>query len=135
MFARKEKNVVNRSGTVTENNIKAFLGAGSDFEGRMVFNESMLLDGTFRGEISSEDMLIVGGKANLQAEVMVGTLIISGCFQGNIKAKTRVELCAPAQVNGVIEAPAISIEDGVIFNGTIKMNGLDKTEEGEEAAA
>jgi cytoskeletal protein CcmA (bactofilin family) len=135
MFANKDKNIVNRRGTSPENKIKSFLGAGSVFEGRMVFIETMRLDGTFRGEISSEDILIVGDNAKLQAEVMVGTLIISGCFQGNIKAKMRVELRAPAQVNGVIEASAISIEDGVTFNGTIKMNGLDKAEEGEKAAA
>jgi cytoskeletal protein CcmA (bactofilin family) len=135
MFANKDKNIVNRRGTSPENKIKSFLGAGSVFEGRMVFIENMRLDGTFRGEIASDDILIVGDNANLQAEVMVGTLIISGCFQGNIKAKMRVELRAPAQVNGVIEAPAISIEDGVTFNGTLKMNGHVETEAHKKVAA
>ena len=135
MFANKDKKVVNRRGTVSENNIKAFLGAGSEFEGRMVFNESMRLDGAFRGEIASKDLLIVGDKANLQAEVMVGTLLVSGRFRGSIKAMVRVELRAPAQVDGDIEAPAISIEDGVIFNGTIKMTERIETEEGVKAAA
>ena len=129
MFVNKGKKAGSHGGSVSENNIKAFLGAGSEFEGRMAFNESMRLDGTFRGEISSQDTLIVGDKANLQAEVMVGSLIISGHFQGSIKAKISVELRAPAQVNGAIETPAISIEDGVIFNGTIKMNGRTETEE------
>ena len=122
MFANKEKNTIGRREAGSgENDIKAFLGAGSEFEGRMVFNEGMRIDGTFRGEISSEDLLVVGETAKLQAEVNVGSLIISGHFQGNIKAKARVELRAPAQFDGDIETPVISIEDGVIFNGSIKM--------------
>jgi len=122
MFANKQRNTRGRRETISEEgNIIAFLGAGSEFEGRMVFNKSMRIDGNFRGEISSEDLLVVGDTARLQGDVVVGSLILSGTFQGSIKAKTRVELRAPAIVNGDIEAPAIAIEDGVIFNGTITM--------------
>jgi cytoskeletal protein CcmA (bactofilin family) len=136
MFANKEKNTTGRRKSGSgENNIKAFLGVGSEFEGRMVFNESMRIDGTFRGEISSEDLLVVGETAKLQAEVNVGSLIISGHFQGNIKAKARVELRAPAQFDGNIETSAISIEDGVIFNGSIKMSRCVEAEEIEKSAA
>lgn len=122
MFANKQKNTRSRREPISEeSHVIAFLGDGSEFEGRMVFNKSMRIDGAFRGEISSEDLLVVGDTAKLQGDVVVGSLIISGSFHGYIKAKTRVELRAPAIVNGDIEAPAISIEDGVIFNGTITM--------------
>ncbi len=136
MFANKEKiTSVRRNAGSGENDIKAFLGTGSEFEGRMVFNESMLINGTFRGEISSKDTLVVGETANLQAEVTVGTLIISGRFQGNIKARTHVELRAPAHVSGDIETSSISVEDGVTFNGTIKMKGAVETKEKDQIAA
>ena len=102
--------------------IKAFLGPGSQFEGKLVFNEIVRLDGAFRGEVTSRDTLIVGDSADIQADVEVGTLILSGRFKGNIKAKTRVELRAPAQIEGTIETPALSVEDGVLLNGTVTMN-------------
>ena len=122
MFKRKDKDAMGRRESALEkSDIKAFLGPGSQFEGRMVFNEIVRLDGAFRGEIASNDTLIVGDTAELQAEVTVGTLILSGRFKGNIKAVTRVELRAPAQVEGTIETPAFSVEDGVIFNGSISM--------------
>jgi cytoskeletal protein CcmA (bactofilin family) len=122
MFKRKDKETMSRRESPLEkSDIKAFLGPGSQFEGRMVFNEIVRLDGAFRGEISSNDTLIVGDTAEIQAEVTVGTLILSGRFKGNIKAVTRVELRAPAQVEGTIEAPALSVEDGVLFNGSITM--------------
>jgi len=106
---------------IEKSEIKAFLGPGSQFEGKLVFNEIVRLDGSFRGEVTSHDTLIVGESADIQADVQVGTLILSGRFKGNVKAKTRVELRAPAQVDASIETPALSVEDGVSLNGTITM--------------
>jgi cytoskeletal protein CcmA (bactofilin family) len=123
MFVKKDKDAaLRREASLEKSDIKAFLGPGSQFEGRLAFKEIVRLDGAFRGEVTSEDVLIVGESADLQAEVTVGTLILSGRFRGNIKAATRVELRAPAQVEGTIQTPALSVEDGVLFNGTITMS-------------
>jgi cytoskeletal protein CcmA (bactofilin family) len=122
MFANKEKKSASlKEAGSEENNIDAFLGEGSAFEGRMVFKENMRIDGTFRGDISSNDLLVIGATAKLKADVIVGSLIVSGYFEGDIKANTRVELRAPAQVIGDIQAPVVSVETGVIFNGGISM--------------
>ena len=122
MFSKKEKAPMRKETPIEKSEIKAFLGPGSQFEGKLVFNEIVRLDGAFRGEVTSHDTLIVGESADIQADVQVGTLILSGKFKGNIKAKSRVELRAPAQVDGTIETPALSVEDGVALNGTITMN-------------
>ncbi len=122
MFSKKEKAPMRKETPIEKSEIKAFLGPGSQFEGKLVFNEIVRLDGAFRGEVTSHDTLIVGESADLQADVQVGTLILSGKFKGNIKAKSRVELRTPAQVDGTIETPALSVEDGVVLNGTITMN-------------
>jgi cytoskeletal protein CcmA (bactofilin family) len=122
MFNKKEKEPMRKETPIEKSEIKAFLGPGSQFEGKLVFNEIVRLDGAFRGEVTSHDTLIVGDSAEIQADVQVGTLILSGKFKGNIKAKTRVELRAPANVDGTIETPALSVEDGVTLNGSINMN-------------
>jgi cytoskeletal protein CcmA (bactofilin family) len=122
MFNKKDKEPMRKETPIEKSDIKAFLGPGSQFEGKLVFNEIVRLDGAFRGEVTSHDTLIVGESADIQADIQVGTLILSGSFKGNIKAKTRVELRSPAKVDGTIETPAISVEDGVLLNGTITMN-------------
>jgi cytoskeletal protein CcmA (bactofilin family) len=121
MFKKKETEPMRKETPIEKSEIKAFLGPGSQFEGKLVFNEIVRLDGAFRGEVTSHDTLIVGESADIQADVQVGTLILSGKFKGNIKAKSRVELRAPASVDGTIETPALSMEDGVLLNGTITM--------------
>ena len=123
MFSTKDKKVIG-DGTAWngENSIKAFLGAGSEFEGLMTFGENMRIDGKFRGEISTKELLIVGETAIIHADITVGSIIISGHLQGNITAEKQVELRAPACIHGDISTPSISIDEGVIFNGRIKMN-------------
>ena len=121
MFSKKEKGPMRKETSIEKSEIKAFLGPGSQFEGKLVFNEIVRLDGSFRGEVTSHDTLIVGESADIQADVQVGTLILSGQFKGSVKAKTRVELRAPAKVDGTIETPALSVEEGVTLNGTIIM--------------
>ncbi len=121
MFKKKETEPMRKETPIEKSEIKAFLGPGSQFEGKLVFNEIVRLDGAFRGEVTSHDTLIVGESADIQADVQVGMLILSGKFKGNIKAKSRVELRAPASVDGTIETPTLSVEDGVVLNGTITM--------------
>ncbi|MDO3378223.1 bactofilin family protein [Geoalkalibacter halelectricus] len=104
-----------------KSDIKAFLGPGSQFEGKLAFTEIVRLDGLFRGEISSKDTLIVGQTGELQAEIKVGTLILSGKLKGNVTAAARVELRAPAEVEGNIATPLLTVEEGVIFNGSLEM--------------
>jgi len=103
--------------------IKAFLGTGSKFEGKLSFNEIVRLDGVFSGEVESSDTLVVGDSAEIDGTISVGALILSGKFKGEIKATTSVELKAPAKVEGKIETPSLKIEDNVVFNGEITMPG------------
>ena len=101
--------------------IKAFLGPGSRFEGKLNFDELVRLDGSFTGEIKSSDTLMVGETAVIEGDIQVGALILSGRFKGKIVASSMVELRAPAKVEGAIECPLLKIEEKVIFNGEIKM--------------
>ena len=129
----KETEPMRKDVPLEKSEIKAFLGPGSEFEGKLVFNEIVRLDGAFRGEITSRDTLIVGETADIQADVDVGTLILSGRFKGNIKAMVRVERRNPAQVEGAIETPALSVEDGVQLNGNITMKTEQESRSGKQA--
>ena len=101
--------------------LNAFLGKGCEYDGKLTFEGSVRVDGRFSGEIFSNDILLVGEGAVVKAEIDVGTIIVSGVVEGNISAKKMVELKAPAFVKGTITTPAITIEQGVVFEGACKM--------------
>lgn len=104
--------------------IKAFLGKGSEFEGRLTFREAVRIDGNFKGEIASTDTLIIGSDGVIKAEIEVGSAIISGNVEGNIRAKDKVELHPPARVYGNIKAPRLVILEGAIFEGNCQMENI-----------
>lgn len=106
--------------------LNAILGKGSEFEGKLTFEGTVRIDGKFSGEISTSDVLVIGEGARVQAEINAGSVVINGEVQGNVRAKTSIELHHPARVRGNLETPQLSIDKGVVFEGTSKMEGLEK---------
>ena len=106
--------------------LNALLGRGSEFDGKLTFEGTVRIDGKFTGSIVSNDVLVVGEGAKISAEITCGTIIVHGEINGNIKAKSSVELHHPAKVRGNIETPVIMIEKGVMFEGATKMEGVEK---------
>jgi len=104
--------------------LNALLGKGSEFEGKLAFEGKVRIDGTFTGEISTNDLLQVGDGAKVQAEISCGTVIVEGEVVGNIKATQAVELRRPAKVHGDITTPSLVIEKGVVFEGKSHMESV-----------
>ena len=102
--------------------ISTFLGFGVSIEGKIEFKDTIRLDGRFKGRIrSNTGTVIIGEKAVINAEIIVDVAIIMGEVNGVIDARDRIEVYPPARVLGDIQAPIISIEAGVIFNGKCAM--------------
>ena len=107
---------------VATGDVNALLGRGSEFEGKLTFEGTVRIDGKFTGNIVTNDVLVVGEGAKIQAEISCGTIIVHGEINGDIKAKTAVELHQPARMKGNIETPSLMIEKGVSFEGQCKMD-------------
>jgi len=105
--------------------ITALLGRGTRFEGKLHFEGRVRIDGAFRGEIRSPDVLIIGEGADVEAEIEVGTVIVrGGTLQGNVRAAQSIELYVPAKVTGNLHSPEIFMDKGVQFSGTCTMAPL-----------
>lgn len=102
--------------------INALLGAGTEYEGKLVFQGRVRVDGRFAGEIHGSDVLILGATADVRADVHVGALIVlGGTLRGNVVARRLVELHAPGVVHGDIETPQLFIDKGATFTGSCTM--------------
>jgi cytoskeletal protein CcmA (bactofilin family) len=102
--------------------LRALLGRGTQFEGKLFFEGRVRIDGEFKGEIATDGVLVLGEEAKVRASLEVGTLIVrGGSVWGNIKASQLVEAYAPAKIYGNITAPQLFLDKGVIFEGTSVM--------------
>jgi len=114
--------------TTTAAEITALLGRGTQFEGKLAFEGCVRIDGLFKGEIKSDDTLIIGDGAEVHAEIEVATVIVrGGVVHGNIRARTALEVHAPGKVVGNIQSPTLFIERGVEFQGTCRMEPVEAT--------
>lgn len=104
--------------------VTGFLGAQTEFTGKLSFEGIVHLDGHFQGEIISRGTLVVGPDSIVEAEIHSNSLKISGEVRGDITATEKIELYPPAKVYGNIRTPSLIIEEGVIFEGICSMSSF-----------
>src|SRR3954467_7787930 len=97
---------------------------GTEIEGKITFTGTVLLNGRIRGEIISNDTLVVGEKGIINASVRSGVVEVAGEVVGNIMATERIELHSSCRVYGDIEAPVVTIEEGALLEGQCRMTKL-----------
>lgn len=127
-FGRGKSGSESGTGTMTSSstgaafgNLTAFIDQGSEFEGKLSFRDTVRIDGTFTGEISSENTLIVGESGKIHATIKSVCVMVSGLVDGDIQASSQIVLHKSAVVNGDLVAPTIVMEEGAQLNGTVRM--------------
>lgn len=101
--------------------ITALLGKGANFEGKLVFEGVVRIDGNFKGDIFTRDTLIIGADSKIKANIEADTVLIAGFVEGEIKALSRVEIHSTGYVRGSVSAPVFKIEEGGMFDGSTQM--------------
>lgn len=121
----KESAVVDRPVTSASQqesgDIIAFVGEEVTFKGTIRYQGTVRVDGRLEGEIYTDGNLIIGQKAVIAAKIHAGTIMCQGQLTGDIEAKHRVKLLSPAVFEGTITSPLLSMDEGVVFNGTCNM--------------
>jgi cytoskeletal protein CcmA (bactofilin family) len=105
-------------------NITAILNQGATFEGKLTFEGTVQIGGTFKGEIFTKDTLVINSGSKVIAEIEAETIIISGYVEGNLFARKRVIMNPPAIFKGTVTTPSLKIEEGVVFEGASHMPKL-----------
>jgi cytoskeletal protein CcmA (bactofilin family) len=110
-------------GRPSPSSFSAFIDQGSEFEGKLTFKDTVRIDGCFRGEVSSQNTLVVGETGEIMATVRSRCVMVMGTVTGDIYAADRLVLHKTARVEGDVEAGSIAIEEGAVLNGKITMTG------------
>ena len=108
---------MSRKNVLGTGELNGFLGVGTSCSGDLAFEDSMRIDGTFKGSIRSPNVLSVGETADIEADIDVGVLLVSGRVVGKIKAADRVEIHPGGKVIGDIRAPNLITKQGAVFRG------------------
>ena len=101
--------------------LNGFLDTGSNVQGELRFEASFRVDGKFTGTVVSEGDLMVGEGGEVDGELRVGRVFVSGTVRGNISALRRVQVAAGGRVLADVATPSLVIEDGAFFEGRCAM--------------
>ena len=125
---------MNFRGKSTAGDLSGFLDQGSHFEGELKFEQSFRIDGKLTGSIRSEGDLVVGEKGEIEGDVRVGRLFVSGVVRGEVRASKRLSIHARGRVEGEVFSPALVIDEGGILEGCCAMSERKGVEGGESDA-
>jgi cytoskeletal protein CcmA (bactofilin family) len=103
--------------------ISAYLGKETVFEGKMTFEGVFRLDGRLDGEIFESGILIIGETAVVKGKVGVNVLIVNGIVEGEIAVKERTEIHATGKLYGTLTTPVLVIAEGGMLEGNCQMKG------------
>lgn len=102
--------------------LNGFLDSGSHLHGELRFETSFRVDGRFTGSVVSEGDLIVGEGGEVEGDLQVGQIFVSGTVRGSIRAARRIQISPTGKVMAEIDTPALVVEDGAFFEGRCSMS-------------
>jgi len=101
--------------------VVGYLYKGSRVSGHLSFQGAARIDGIVDGEIHCQGALTIGESAEVKAKITAQLVVVHGKVEGNVSAKEKIELIAPARLIGNIDTPKLIITEGVVFDGDCSM--------------
>jgi cytoskeletal protein CcmA (bactofilin family) len=110
-----------------EERTRVAVGRNINVAGRLIFHEPVRIEGRFRGEVSSADLVVIGEEGMIEGKVRAPRLLIMGELRGDVEGTRRVVLGPHARVHGNIEAESLTICEGAQLWGHVRMTPGPKT--------
>ena len=111
-----------RINQIDENEIDTVLAEDIDFTGVLTFKKPLMIKGNFNGEIKASSDLYIGEKAFVKAKIEANRVSTKGRIEGDVVARTRVELASTASMKGDLSTPDLVMESGCKYNGVCAMS-------------
>lgn len=103
-----------------EERTRVAVGRGINVSGRLVFQEPVRIEGRFRGEVSSSELVVITEQAIVEGRVRTPRVLILGELTGDVVEAKSAVLGPRARVNGNIEAETLTICEGARLEGDVR---------------
>ena len=123
MLGKKDNGAV--AGGQTLNTI---IGRGTIFEGVMKVDNSVRIDGIFKGELSCSGALTISQSGEAYAHLEGRDIYINGIVRGTVRAE-KVRLDSQARFIGDVYTGALSVSEGAVFHGSCSMESADEVQD------
>jgi cytoskeletal protein CcmA (bactofilin family) len=103
--------------------LHTILGKGTIFEGNITVEHSLRVDGRVKGDIKTNETLVIGKDGEVAGNVKVKNLVNAGVLKGTVEAEDKIVLESKSQVHGEMKTSKLVIDEGAFFDGRCSMSG------------
>ncbi|HUO04384.1 MAG TPA: polymer-forming cytoskeletal protein [Candidatus Binataceae bacterium] len=114
------------AGHWTEQHTRVAVGRNVNVSGKLIFNEPVRIEGHFRGEARSTELVVIAEGGMIEGKVFAPRLLVMGELRGDVAGCERMMVGARARVIGNIDAGALTICEGAWLDGHVKMSGASE---------
>ena len=125
MLSNKKKGVSTSSNGQALNTI---IGRGSHFEGKLTVDNSVRIDGVFKGELACTGELTISQSGEADATLQCKDAYIDGVVSGTVRAD-KVRLDTQSRFTGDVYTDSFTVSEGAIFHGSCSMENHQKKSE------
>jgi cytoskeletal protein CcmA (bactofilin family) len=105
------------------------VGRNVNVSGKLIFHEPVRIEGRFKGEVRSIELVVIGEDGMVEGKVFAPRLLIMGELRGDVVGCERVVLGPRAKFFGNIETRDLTVSEGAYLDGNVRMTrvSVEKT--------
>jgi cytoskeletal protein CcmA (bactofilin family) len=111
----------------------AIIQEGCEVEGTLAVENSLRVQGDFRGRIKARKTVTVDERASVTGDIQARIVIIHGAVVGDVTASREVVIHATGKLHGDVKAPAFEVERGAFLNGRTEMYRPERVAQSQNA--
>jgi len=115
-----------------QSDLNGLLDRGSHIHGELRFDEEFVIRGGLTGSIVSDGVLKIGEEGELEGEIRVRRVVVSGTIKGTLHATETIHITSTGKVFADLLTPSLTIEEGAFFEGRCSMSSAGKTNQSAE---
>jgi cytoskeletal protein CcmA (bactofilin family) len=104
-----------------EERVRVAVNRNMKVAGRLVFREPIRIEGHFRGEVSSNELVVISEDGSVGGRIRSPRLVVLGELEGDITASKSVVLGPRSRFKGKIETANLTICEGAYLNADLRI--------------
>jgi cytoskeletal protein CcmA (bactofilin family) len=92
--------------------------------GKLIFHEPVRIEGRFKGEVRSIDLVVIGEDGMVEGKVFAPRLLVMGELRGDVVGCDRVVFGPRAKFFGNIETRNLAVSEGAYLDCNVRMTRI-----------
>jgi cytoskeletal protein CcmA (bactofilin family) len=104
-----------------EERTRVAVGRNINVSGKLIFQEPVRIEGRFRGEVRSIELVVVGEEGMIEGKIFAPRILMLGELRGEVIGCDRMVLGPRAKLIGNIETRNLTMAEGAYLEGNVVM--------------